>query len=455
MNTLETSTEPFMKGGASGQDSSSLYQRFVREFAQARQRTRDILDPLSTEDLYLQHDPLMSPIAWDVGHIGNFEELWAVRALPGSGDVYPELDEMYDAVKNPRSVRHKLALPNRQELDAYLDGIRSVVLERMKRVDWETESHPLLRNGVVYDMLLQHEYQHNETILQTLQLKQGEPYAPSLPCRVLPSGNPQVGGMVAVPAGEFPMGTNHAGFVYDNERPEHMVFVEDYRIAVAPVSNAEFMQFVEEGGYRKRELWSDDGWNFIQEQGIEAPKYWFRGDDGSWLTRSMNRVGPVNPRSPVIHVCYHEAEAYCRFVGMRLPTEAEWEKAATWDAATQKKLRFPWGDDAWSPEKANLDVTAWGTAEIGAYPAGVSPVGCHQMIGDVWEWTASNFTGYPGFQAFPYDEYSKIFFGSDYKVLRGGSWAVHPEAIRGTFRNWDFPIRRQIFSGFRLAANPE
>ena len=449
------SAEYAAKGEVAEADSPSLSQRLVREFAAARQRTRDILDPLSTEDLYRQHDPLMSPIAWDIGHIGNFEELWAVRALPGSGDVYPELDEMYDAVKNPRSVRDKLTLPNREELDAYLDGIRAVVLERMERVDWENESHPLLRNGVVYDMLLQHEYQHNETILQTLQLKQGEQYSPLLPRRVLPSGDRQVGGMIAVPAGEFPMGTNQTGFVYDNERPEHMVFVDDYRIGMAPVSNAEFMQFVEEGGYQNRDLWSDAGWSFIQEQGIEAPKYWFRDDNGNWLTRSMDHVALVNPRRPVIHVCYYEAVAYCRFVGMRLPTEAEWEKAAAWDAASQQKLRFPWGNDSWSPDKANLDVTGWDTAEIGAYPAGVSPVGCHQMVGDVWEWTASDFMGYPGFQAFPYDEYSKIFFGSDYKVLRGGSWAVHLGAIRNTFRNWDFPIRRQIFSGFRLAADPE
>lgn len=434
-------------------NSSALRDRLVRDMAEARRRTRGIIDPLSREDFHRQHDPLMSPIAWDVGHIGNFEELWGVRSLPGSAEVFPELDEMYDAVKNPRSTRDKLPLPTRDELDAYLDGIRNVVLRRMEEVDFDSERHPLLEEGFVYDMLLQHEYQHNETILQTLQLKKGEPYAPSLPRRPLPPGDESVGGMITVPAGEFPMGTNRREGTYDNERPEYRVRLEEYRIGAAPVSNAEFLEFVEAGGYRTREYWSDAGWAFINEQGIEAPKYWFRDDDGAWHTRSMNITERLNPRRPVIHVCRHEADAYCRFVGLRLPTEAEWERAASWDAENGRKLLYPWGDEPWTPEKANLDVTGWGAAEIGAYPAGVSPVGCHQMIGDVWEWVSSDFTPYPGFEAFPYDEYSKIFFGSDYTVLRGGSWAVRPGAIRNTFRNWDYPIRRQIFSGFRLAGN--
>lgn len=452
---MKMSADTSVKGEAPAPELTPQHQRLIREFAEARRRTRDLLNPLSNEDLYRQHDPLMSPIAWDVGHIGNFEELWAVRALPGSGDVYPELDEMYDAVKNPRSVRDKLPLPSRQELDAYLDGIRTVVLGRLERESLVGDVHPLLQHGFVYDMLLQHEYQHNETILQTLQLKKGEPYTPVLAARELPPGDPDVKGMVTVPAGAFPMGTDQTEFAYDNERPQHMVHVEEYRIGIAPVSNEAFLEFVEDGGYQRREFWTDAGWHFITEHGLQAPKYWSRDDDGNWMTRTMSSVERLNPRRPVVHVCYHEAEAFCRYAGFRLPTEAEWEKAASWDAGNRRKLLYPWGDEPWTPERANLDVTGWGTAEIGAYPAGVSPAGCHQMIGDVWEWTSSDFTAYPGFRAFPYDEYSKIFFGNDYKVLRGGSWAVRPGAIRNTFRNWDFPIRRQIFSGFRLAADPE
>ena len=434
-------------------ERSALQERIEREFAEGRRRTLDLIAPLSQEDLYRQHDPLMSPIAWDVGHIGNFEELWGVRSLPGSDEVFPELDEMYDAVKNPRSVRDQLPLPNREELASYLAGIRRVVLDRLRGIDFATETSPLLRDGFVYDMLLQHEYQHNETILQTLQLKKGEPYVPVLPQRSLPSGNPDVKGMVDIPAGDFMMGTDRTVGVYDNERRRHRVSLAAYRIGIAPVSNGEFLEFVEAGGYRNRALWSDEGWAFITEQGIEAPKYWFRNHDGVWMTRSMHIIEPVNPRRPVIHVCRHEADAYCRLTGFRLPTEAEWERAAAWDAEREKSLLYPWGDDPWDETKANLDMLGLMSAEIGAYPAGASPAGCHQMIGDVWEWVSSDFTSYPGFEAFPYDEYSKIFFGPDYTVLRGGSWGTRPGAIRNTFRNWDYPIRRQIFSGFRVASD--
>jgi iron(II)-dependent oxidoreductase len=389
----------------------------------------------------------MSPIIWDVGHIGNFEELWAVRHFGGA--LRPEYDAMYDAMKNPRATRSELPLPRYEGLVAYLGEVRSNALRYLGEADLAGDD-PLLRDGYLYHMLLQHEYQHDETILATMQLKPGEPYHP-LRRRELPSGNQSVGGMTTVPAGEFWMGTDDRSMAYDNERSRHRVYLDEFMIDVAPVSNGEYMEFVNAGGYRMRELWDDAGWAFITEQGIDAPKHWSRDADGAWHTRSMDFTEAVNPRRPVVHVCWHEAQAYCRFAGKRLPTEAEWEKAASWNPATGEQLRFPWGDEPYARDRANLDQRAFMAAEIGAYPSGVSPVGCHQMIGDVWEWTASDFIPYPNFEAFPYDEYSKVFFGPDYKVLRGGSWATRPGAIRNTFRNWDYPIRRQIFSGFRCA----
>lgn len=426
------------------------------ELTDARRRTLDLIAPLGDDDLHRQHDPLMSPIAWDLGHIGNFEELWGIRSLPRSQEVFPELDDMYDAVKHPRATRASLPLPNRSELLDYLDGIRRVLIGRMgEAIDDPTHSeHPLLRDSFVYAMLAQHEQQHNETILQTLQLKQGDPYRPALPHRHLPEGDRSVRGMVEIAGGTFVMGTDRMSGVYDNERPAHRVELGAYRIGRAPVSVGEYLQFVENGGYTTREYWSDEGWAYIDDEGIDAPKYWERDDEGEWTTRSMNVAERLNHDRPVVHVCWHEAEAYCRFVGMRLPTEAEWERAAGWSESEERLLLFPWGDEPWTPRRANLDMLGWRAAAIGAYPDGVSPSGCHQMIGDVWEWVADPFAGYPGFEAFPYDEYSKIFFGSDYRVLRGGSWATRPGAIRNTFRNWDFPIRRQIFSGFRVAADP-
>lgn len=416
-----------------------------------RARTLMLVEPLSADDLRRQHDRLMSPILWDIGHIGNFEDLWGVRTFEGAEADVEGLDPMYDPMINPRAVRATLPLPDLDRMREYLGSVRGRVLELLARADIDNGPE-LLRDGYLYHMLLQHEYQHDETILATLQLKLGDPYHPS-ERRSLPSGDPGVGGMVTVPAGEFWMGTDDHRVAYDNERPRHRVELPAFRIGVAPVSNGAFMEFVEAGGYRMRELWSDEGWSFIREHEIVAPKHWERDRDGRWMTRSMDVVEPVDPLRPVVHVCWHEAEAYCRWAEVRLPTEAEWEKAASWDPATGESHRYPWGDAEYSPRLANLDQLGFMAAEIGAYPDGVSAVGCHQMIGDVWEWTSSDFTGYPGFEAFPYDEYSRVFFGSDYKVLRGGSWATRPGAIRNTFRNWDFPIRRQIFSGFRVAAD--
>jgi len=426
---------------------ASLRSGIAGLLQEARARTMELIAPVPVEELFVQQDPLMSPIIWDIGHVGNFEELWGVRRFGAS--VRPEYDRMYDAMLNPRSTRDKLPLPRYEGIMAYLDEVRAMTLATLAVADLDGDD-PLLRDGYVFHMLLQHEYQHDETLLATLQLKRGAPYHPLYRC-VLPHGDASVGGMVTVPAGEFWMGTCDRSIAYDNERSRHRLYLPEFRIGVAPVSNGEFMEFVEAGGYEKREFWDDEGWQFITDQDIRAPKHWTRDEDGKWHTWSMDTVEPVNPRRPVVHVCWYEARAYSRFVGRRLPTEPEWEKAASWDPATDAQLRYPWGDEAPTEDRANLDQWGFMAAEIGAYPAGASPVGCHQMIGDVWEWTGSDFMPYPGFEAFPYDEYSKVFFGSDYKVLRGGSWATRPGAIRNTFRNWDYPIRRQIFSGFRCA----
>jgi iron(II)-dependent oxidoreductase len=228
------------------------------------------------------------------------------------------------------------------------------------------------------------------------------------------------------------------------------VEVAPFRIGAWAVTNGEYARFIDDGGYDRAELWSDAGWKHRTEAGLVAPQFWER-HDGEWWTRSMDREMPVDPSCPVCHVCWHEAEAYCRWAGGRLPTEAEWEAAASWDPASGNKRLYPWGDEPPTSLDANIDQLAFETAPVGAYPRNVSPIGCYGMIGDVWEWTSTDFAAYPGYRTFPYPEYSEVFFGPDYKVLRGGSWATRPGAIRNTFRNWDYPIRRQIFSGFRMA----
>ena len=417
---------------------------------EARARTVSLLSSVSEADQRLQHDPLMSPILWDLGHIAHFEEVWLIENLGGSLNGSEGLRGMYDPVENPRKTRAELPLPGVEECLEQMSGVREAVLERLAGLDLTSED-PLLDQGFVFRMVLQHEYQHNETILQTLQLKSGERYHPSesVPHPVPPEDDPLVdGAMVRFPGGAVAIGTDDRSTSYDNERPRHSVELAPFLIDQVAVTEAAFAAFMSEGGYDTRELWSDEGWAWRNESGVRHPKDWSAGEDG-WEIRIMDRVHPPDSGRPVCHVCYYEADAYATFAGKRLPTEFEWEAAATWDPATGTKRTHPWGEEPPTQEFANVDVLTFGPAPSGSYTRNVSPIGCYGMIGDVWEWTSTSFHAYPGYEAFPYAEYSEVFLGDDYKVLRGGAWATRGAAIRGTFRNWDYPIRRQIFSGFR------
>ena len=427
-------------------DRSAIASRL----AEARVRTLLLVTPLSEEDLRRQHDPLMSPILWDLGHIAHFEELWLTRNLDGPIE-FVEMPGLYNPFEHPRSTRGGLPLPTLEHCREVMDEIRARVLQRLDQAEAGSD-HRLLRDGYVYEMVLQHEYQHDETILQTLQLKQGEPYRPFARAKPLTDTAPAsaAGTMVRFPGGRVVIGTDDRSAAYDNERPAHEVPLAPFWIDVYPVTNGEYQAFMGDGGYARRELWSAAGWAWRAEANVVAPKYWLL-ERGEWTTRSMDRQGPVDSAHPVVHVCWYEAEAYARWAGKRLPTEAEWEAAAAWDHESGRARRYPWGDEAPNRVLANVDQLAFGTSPVGSHLGNVSPTGCQGMIGDVWEWTASDFGPWPGFASFPYPEYSEVFFGGEYKVLRGGSWATRPGAVRNTFRNWDHPIRRQIFSGFRCA----
>jgi iron(II)-dependent oxidoreductase len=413
----------------------------------ARRRTLALVAPVRAYDLTAQHDPLMSPIVWDLGHIAHFEELWLLRNTEGPVE-FGEMPGIYNPFEHPRATRGVLELPSVPETLALLAGVRAHVVERVRALNWTTDD-PLLRGGYVVRLVAQHEHQHNETMLQAMQLKGGTPYAAPRAWDV-PAARPVAHDMVRVPAGEYPMGTDDRTWAYDNERPRHRVALPAFEIDRVPVTNGAYLAFIDDGGYERRELWSDAGWQWRRDADAHAPRYWERRD-AQWTVRTMDRVCLVPPDHPVCHVSWYEAEAYARWAGKRLPTEAEWEVAATWDAARGVAHAEPWGEGPATPALANVDQLAFGTAPVGAYPDGASPAGCLGMIGDVWEWTASDFTGYPGFVAFPYPEYSEVFFGPDSKVLRGGSWATRAPVARATFRNWDYPVRRQIFAGFRCA----
>jgi iron(II)-dependent oxidoreductase len=420
----------------------------VQKLEEARERTRLLLEPVSDEDLAAQHDQIMSPLVWDYGHIGNYEELWLLNQSFGRSFSERELYDMYDASIHSREVRPSLDLLDRKDAGHYLDAVRKAAVEAFEEADLDED--PLLKDGFVYNMILQHEAQHNETMLQTLQLMQSRSYEPEPRVEPPSSGEPY-GKMVFIPSGPFVMGTDEQALALDNERGAHTVEVPDFHLDRVPVTNEAYLEFVEDGGYEREKLWDPDGWQWIQEQNISAPKHWYQPEPHSWWTQRFGYDETLRLDHPVVHVCWYEAGAFTRWAGKRLPTEAEWEKAASWDSETATKRLFPWGDQPPTIEKANLDQLSFSTSPAGAYPTGASSYGVLDMIGNVWEWTDSDFTAYPGFESFPYREYSEVFLDQGYPVLRGGSWATRPAAVRNTFRNWDLPIRRQLFVGFRCA----
>ncbi len=426
---------------------NALKERIAADLERARARTRVLTDSVDASDLVAQHSPLMSPLVWDLAHVGNQEELWLLRDVGGREPILdPAVDELYDAFQHPRGERPSLPLLDPGESRRYVEDVRGRVLDVLDQVRFE--GRPLLERGFAFGMIVQHEQQHDETMLATHQLRRGEPVldAPAPPATD-PAPWPAE---VLVPAGPFTMGTSTEPWALDNERPAHVVDVPAFVIDTVPVSNADYLLFMAAGGYDDARWWDPAGWAHRQEAALQAPLFW-RRDGDQWLRRRFGRVEPVPGAEPVVHVSWYEADAYARWAGKRLPTEAEWEKAARHDPATGRSRRFPWGDDDPLAEHANLGQRHLSPAAVGAYTAGASAYGVRQLVGDVWEWTSSDFRGYPGFVAWPYREYSEVFFGSDYKMLRGGSFATDSAVCRGTFRNWDYPIRRQIFAGFRCA----
>ena len=425
-------------------EAERLRSTVAVELERARVRTT-VLTAADDDELIRQHSPLMSPLVWDLAHVGNQEELWLVRDVGGREPLRRDIDELYDAFKHPRSGRPALPLLNPAEARAYIAGVRDKAMDVLDQV--RLDGRPLVVDGFAFGMIVQHEQQHDETMLATHQLRTGGPVLTAPPP---PPARVAVDREVLVPGGPFTMGTDTEAWALDNERPAHAVDVPAFVIDAAPVTNGRYARFIAAGGYDDPRWWSSAGWAHRQAAGLSAPMHWQRDGDG-WAYTRFGRTEPVVADEPVVHVCFYEAEAYAAWAGRRLPTEAEWEKAARYDPATGRSRRFPWGDETPDQRHANLDQRHLSPAPVGAYPDGASPLGVHQLIGDVWEWTSSDFRGYPGFAAFPYREYSEVFFGPDYRVLRGGSFGTDRSACRGTFRNWDYPIRRQIFSGFRCA----
>ncbi|MCI4674364.1 ergothioneine biosynthesis protein EgtB [Candidatus Mycolicibacterium alkanivorans] len=416
----------------------------ARDLERARRRTLTLTD-FDDAELRRQYNPLMSPLVWDLAHIGQQEELWLLRdgnpARPGM--LSAEVDGLYDAFVHSRASRVDLPLLSPAQSRSYCSTVRAAALDALDTLP-EDDDDIAFRFGLV----ISHENQHDETMLQALNLRTGAPIlTPRITVR---RGRPGLAGTsVLIPGGEFLLGVDAETepLSLDNERPAHVVDVPAFRIGRVPVTNDEWRQFIDDGGYTQQRWWSARGWQHRLEAGLSAPQFW--NPDGS-RTR-FGHVEDIPADEPVQHITFFEAEAYAAWAGARLPTEIEWEKACGWDAAAGTRRRYPWGFDEPTARHANLGGDALRPAPVGAYPDGASAYGVEQMLGDVWEWTTSPLLPWPGFTPMIYQRYSEPFFDGDYKVLRGGSWAVAADILRPSFRNWDHPIRRQIFAGVRLA----
>ena len=465
MTASELNVEKDMAELARGAKDSSV-KDLLSEFEKVRNKTMELFRPLQVEDAVIQSDTFGSPPNWHIAHVTwFFHKVLEKHNADLDSDGHPDvrldyLNSYYQKYGNilPKPDRGKFPRPTVKESLRYRSFIEGKVVGFLREA--EKTSGDNVSEVLKYDIMLgnQHEMQHQELMIYDFQhyfQRFPDPLDNYRPAKVsdppaAPSEKPT--GMASIPGGIFELGYNGSGFCYDNELPEHKVFLHPYKIGLAPVTNGEYMKFIEQGGYDDYKYWLSDGWDLVKENGWKAPLYWEIGKDGIWVKKDFRGVRRIDPDEPVVNVSYYEADAYARWARMRLPTEAEWEKAACWDDDLKAKTIYPWGNEPPESQHANLlESYQWGPSRVGSYPSGKSYYGCHQMVGDVWEWTSSEYVLYPGFRSL-FPEYTDKW-AINQKVLRGGCFATPALQIRNSYRNYFKPHERILFAGFRCAAD--
>ena len=422
----------------------------LQQFKETRNRTLELVKNLEKDDFVVQTAPYMSPPKWHIGHVS-----WIYEAIISkidknykfhSKELSEYLNSYYQQFGLPhdKGLRGIISRPTTNEIFQYFNTINQKVEKFIETHELNEQEKKLIITG------FHHECQHQELLVYDLQHLLAEQYLPVRKNKKSIQENKQKE-FVKIKGGIFEMGYNGKEFSYDIELPEHKTYLEDYEIGIFPITNREYLEFMNDGGYETYKYWLSDGWEKVKSNNWKSPMYWEKIDD-EWYVRDFLGIRKINPNEPVCHVSYYEADAYCKWSGKRLPTEAEWEKAACWNETKQEKTIFPWGNNSPTEENCNLlESYHWGCTEIGTYPSGKSPSGCEQMIGDVWEWTSSEFVGYPGFKT-GFDEYNDKWF-TNQKVLRGGSFGTPKMSIRGSYRNFFRLDERWLFSGFRCVEN--
>ena len=424
----------------------------IELFKETRSRTMQIVQPLEIEDYVIQTAPFMSPPRWHIGHTSWFFELLLKDYLPGY-QIYNEeylyyFNSYYErfGTRIDRDKRGTRSRPTVKDTIAYRKRIDESMLELLSKAHDLPNSDDLL---LLVRLGLEHEMQHQDLLVYDIKHLLIDLYNPTT--RGSAPQRDRVSGMAEINGGMFWLGYSGNGFAFDNEKPAHQVFVQDYALDRALVTNGEFAEFIRDGGYSDFRWWFSEAWACISAESWQAPLYWELHDD-NWMIRDFAGLERVDDRAdePVTHVSFYEASAYAKWAGKRLPTEAEWERASRMRPEQTSQMDFPWGDDAPTIKHANLaENSLWGVAPVGSFPKGRTAHGCYQMIGDVWEWTSSDYVPYPGFKP-EFDEYNDKWFVGQ-KVLRGGSYATPQYHLRSTYRNFFHPNERWMISGFRCA----
>jgi iron(II)-dependent oxidoreductase len=427
----------------------------IEALKETRARTLELVDDLNDEQLIGPRLKIVNPLRWEIGHLAWFQEFWLLRHLAKQPAILKHGDELYDSARVGHDTRWDLPLLGRDATMTYMSQVLERVIEQAASGSGNLTDAQSYDQEYFLNLVLLHEQMHDEAITYTRQTLSYPPPTISI-AKVDVAEATHLTGDAEIAGRTFLLGSaSEAPFVFDNEQPAHEVEIGPFAISRTAVSSGEFKHFVEDTGYERSELWTPAGWQWRTSVGAAHPVYWRREGNG-WLRRNFDEWIVLDERLPVIHINWYEADAYCRWAGRRLPTEPEWEMAASAEpdpeeGLTTRKRTFPWGDDAPTRERANLDWRAMGCIPVDALPAGDSAFGCRQMIGNVWEWTASDFNPYPGFVAGPYKEYSAPWFG-DHKVLRGGCWVTRSRLISNTYRNFYPPDRRDVWAGFRTCA---
>jgi len=426
-----------------------IINTLITDLKDARQRTLALIDGLNSEQLIGKQLDTVNPLLWEIGHVAYFHELWILRHLDNADSFLAQADSLYDSINIAHDDRWDLPLLSLDQTQNYMRQVLQAEIARLNNHKTVTEKDIYLTRYALF-----HEDMHTEAFTYTRRTLN----YPAPVFNKTHTDNPQynagpLDGDVNINGGEYLLGApKNIEFCFDNEKWQHPVTVQPFAIAKAATTYQQFAHFVNDNGYTKKQFWDDEGWGWLQKNKLTQPNGWKKDDNNNWLIKHFDQWQNMRPHAAVIHINWYEANAWCKWAGRRLPSEAEWELAASGTPQNiNAKRRYPWGNTPPTKQQVNMNSRSMGTIDVGALAQGDSAFGCRQMLGNCWEWTANTFKPYPDFEPDMYADYSQPLFGQT-KVLRGGGWATPSRMIRNTWRTYYGPDRSDVFAGFRSCA---